>query len=104
MRITYGRVYEPNEKKWSYCNYTNKINKSSPENWALKSNCIGIERKPWERIETNIILTSSDMIYGFSGAPLFNLEGEVLGVGSTVKIRYPGKYAPAIYSKSENLF
>ena len=108
-RVVYGQVIEPNIKKWSYCGFSNDNEKAKPETWILEPSCQKIDYSKFKydaREENNILLTNTDMIYGLSGSFLFNANGEVIGVGSTIKASKPGPYsttAYAVYSKIENL-
>lgn len=107
MRVTYGQITEANVRKWAYCRYTNKISDVKPESWILESSCKNVDYSKFEhgeREERNILIADTDMIHGMSGSPLFTLDGEVVGFGSTIKTRFPGNYLPyAIYSKAENI-
>ena len=108
-RATFGAVTDANPRKLSYCHYSNDNEKSAPEAWTLEGDCKrsrAPKKKYRGREERNPLLASADMIYGMSGSPLFNVDGDVLAIGSNVKASDPGDYspaAPAIYSKLENV-
>ena len=57
------------------------------------------------REERDPFLVNTDMINGMSGGPLFNRNGKIIGIGSTVKknglpLDYDPRF-PAIFSKAK---
>jgi len=59
------------------------------------------------RVEKDVLLANTDMINGMSGSPLFDHDGQVIGIGSTIlKDKLPLDYDPkinAVYIKAEHI-
>ncbi len=76
--------------------HTHKVTEASGQTYSYKA-----------REERNITIADSDMAQGMSGAPLFNINGELIGIASTVIVdAFPYNYKRSlgsVYSKSENI-
>jgi hypothetical protein len=109
MRITFGEVTNANRARGSYCRFSNDVGAAPPEGWTIEQNCTGVDYSKFSyeaREERNPLLTDTDMIYGMSGSPLFDAQGKLLGIGTTILNSNPGDYDPAknaVYVKSTSL-
>lgn len=101
VRVTFGKVINPNSQVKSFCQYTND-DADDIEQWVLEDRC-SPSRTAGRGIEHDPFLTDTDMTYGMSGSPLFNAKGELIGIGSNVLSKTPENYTPgkfAIYDKA----
>ena len=109
MRITFGKVISANEGHQSICKFSNDVGNALPATWKFQPGCAGTDRDNLgynAREESDLFLTDSDMTYGMSGSALFDQNGDLLGIGSSIMDRDPRDYDPtrnAIYVKSTNV-
>ena len=109
MRVTFGQVVNANRDHGSICKFSNDVGNALPETWKLQADCAGTNRDGLgynAREEKDVFFTDTDMTYGMSGSALFDREGRLLGIGTTILSRNPGDYDPArhaVYVKSSNL-
>ena len=107
--VSFGKVLRANPNRLSYCAATNYNTLGSPKNWVLALGCTfynymnlafpGAEEK-------NALIADTEMTYGVSGGPLYNREGELIGIGSTTTAKQALNYEPgphAVFPKAENL-
>lgn len=85
--VSIGKVVDANTHKKSFCEFTNYL--INVNRWKLEDNCDSYDysvypENQWIRQERAPLLTNTDMTSGVSGAPLFNAQGELLGIGSLV--------------------
>ena len=112
-RVTIGRVMNPNEPGRSFCAFTNSDGVADIESFELADSCRDPQvRKRLRalkykyREEKDPVLTNTDMIWGMSGSPLFDMQGRLVGIGSNVLSNNPAKYDRnkyAVYVKARNL-
>ncbi|MBI3548769.1 MAG: trypsin-like peptidase domain-containing protein [Elusimicrobia bacterium] len=104
-RVTFGRVVLHNPLGLAYCGFSNDVGKAKPEGWILEEDCTGVhDQLPYpSREQRDPFLTDTDMTYGMSGSPLFDRDGLMIGIGTTILDSDPGDYKPgkhAVYIKA----
>jgi S1-C subfamily serine protease len=83
--VSFGVVDDANENDRPLCSTD-----GSQENWALADPCayesITIDGEPAYRgvLLTQVFTTTMDSINGYSGAPVFDAEGALVGINSTI--------------------
>lgn len=108
-RVALGSVANANIAGESFCEYTNEDDVTVIENWKLEAGCAGTDYSQFKyhaREERDPLLARSAMTFGMSGSPLFDKDGELIGIGSNVLSSTPLLYDPnklAVYVKSANI-
>lgn len=116
LRLTYGRVMQPNEAGRSFCEFTNESGVTNVEDWELENGCKqhsqlridkGFGQRYLAREERDPLLTNSDFIRGMDGSPLFDASGLIVGMATTVLSNNPARYDRdkyAVYVKAKNIY
>lgn len=116
MRVSFGKVIEPNLKAKSFCHFSNDISKARPTKWTLEDKCpvTGAHShdngkgKYEARVEHDVLITDTDMLNGMSGSALYTEQGQLIGIGTTIlKNGEPLNYRAdihAVYVKAVHLF
>ena len=107
IRVTLGKVTDANLDHKSFCDYSDG-DQIRPETWVLKNRCTdGADAQAVKYEARDPVLTNTDMTYGMSGSPLFDRDGNFVGIGSTALSANPINYSSnisAVYVKARNLF
>ena len=107
LRVSLGRVTDPNLAGNSFCQFTNEDDVTDIEAWKLEKSCERTDYKALRykaRQEKDPFLTNSDMTFGMSGSPLFDKNGDLVGIGSNVLSNTAQNYDKkknAVYIKSK---
>lgn len=121
LRVSFGKIIAPNNKAYSFCLFTVNLGLTNHESWKFEKTCptreeliknkkyTSVLNTPFSfsfpREERDPFLANTDMINGMSGGPLFNQNGHIIGIGSTIlknspPLNYNSKY-PASFSKAK---
>ncbi len=109
QRVALGRVALVNSEAKRFCAYTNDDDVANIEAWDLVDNCERVDRSnlkyKW-REEADPLLVNIDMTWGMSGSPLFDVLGDLIGIGSNVLSNDATFYNPhklAVYVKASHI-